>query len=63
MITPGIRLLKLALFGWAVVITAVLLLSLPVLVGVITKVFTDRNNNTLFFEQRVELLKAKLKTN
>lgn len=33
--TPGIRLHKLALFGWAVVITAVLLLlSLPVLAGI-----------------------------
>ena len=32
--TPGIKLHKLALFGWAVVITAVLLLlSLPVLAG------------------------------
>ena len=32
--SPGIRLHKLALFGWAVVITAVLLLlSLPVLAG------------------------------
>lgn len=32
--TPGIRLHKLALFGWAVIITAVLLLlSLPVLAG------------------------------
>lgn len=32
--TPGIRLYKLALFGWAVAITAVLLLlSLPVLAG------------------------------
>lgn len=32
--TPGIRLHKLALFGWAVVITAILLLlSLPVLAG------------------------------
>jgi hypothetical protein len=34
--TPGIRLHKLALFGWAVVITAVLLLlSLPVLAGIL----------------------------
>lgn len=33
--SPGIRLHKLALFGWAVVVTAVLLLlSLPVLAGV-----------------------------
>lgn len=42
---------KLALFGWAVVITAVLLLlSLPVLAGGITMVLTDRNFNTSFFE-------------
>ena len=49
--SPGIRLHKLALFGWAVVVTAVLLLlSLPVLAGAITMILTDRNFDTSFFE-------------
>nr|YP_010689738.1 cytochrome c oxidase subunit 1 [Erysiphe quercicola]WBR75364.1 cytochrome c oxidase subunit 1 [Erysiphe quercicola] len=49
--SPGIRLHKLALFGWAVVVTAVLLLlSLPVLAGILHICLTDRNFNTSFFE-------------
>jgi cytochrome c oxidase subunit 1 len=49
--TPGIRLHKLVLFGWAVIVTAILLLlSLPVLAGAITMILTDRNFNTSFFE-------------
>lgn len=48
---PGINLHKVTLFGWATVITAVLLLlSLPVLAGGITMLLTDRNFNTSFFE-------------
>ena len=49
--TIGIRLNKLALFGWAIIVTALLLLlSLPVLASAITMILTDRNFNTSFFE-------------
>ena len=46
--SPGIKLHKLALFGWAVIVTAVLLLlSLPVLAGIFsTKI--EVNNSNIF---------------
>jgi hypothetical protein len=48
---PGQVLHKVPLFGWAIFVTAVLLLlALPVLAGGITMVLFDRNFNTSFFE-------------
>nr|YP_010697847.1 cytochrome c oxidase subunit 1 [Phellinidium ferrugineofuscum]WCF76808.1 cytochrome c oxidase subunit 1 [Phellinidium ferrugineofuscum] len=49
--TPGMSLHKLPLFGWAIFVTAILLLlSLPVLAGGITMLLTDRNFNTSFYD-------------
>src|SRR5690606_29296574 len=48
---PGMTLHKMPLFGWAMLVTAFMLLfSLPVLAGAITMLLTDRNFGSPFFE-------------
>ncbi len=47
---PGMRLLRMPLFAWAMLVTAFMVLfALPVLAGAITMLLTDRNFGTAFF--------------
>lgn len=58
--SPGIRLHKLALFGWAVVVTAVLLLlSLPVLAGIFYTEIQGNSSNIYYSYPLILIVPAK----
>ena len=49
--TPGMTLLKMPLFPWAILCTATLMiLTIPVLAGAVTMLLTDRNFGTTFYD-------------
>lgn len=53
---PGMTLHKMPLFVWAMLIQSVIvILCIPVLAGRITMILTDRNFNTSFYDQLVEV--------
>jgi cytochrome c oxidase subunit 1 len=48
---PGMKLFKMPLFVWSVLVTAfIAIVAMPVLAGVLTMLLTDRNFGTSFFE-------------